>query len=246
MAEIKILIVEDNPLFAIEIETIVNQLGHVKTQIISSIEAAIEFIELQLPDLLLLSLKAREQLSGLETLAELKDYGVPIIFLCEQKDEVIYEKAKLLEPYGFIFKPYEKLTLRSTIEMALFHKSRPFLTSGMAQAWKENLLVKEVLFVKRNNKLFKVHLLDILVIEAEGNYSILNTLHKKFAIKTSLKQLKQKLSPRLFIQIHRNYIVQIPHVDTVDITSGEVQVNNKNYPIGGKFKHRFIGRLNQI
>lgn len=246
MAEIKILIVEDNPLFAIEIETIVNQLGQIKAQVIPSMEAAIDIIALQLPDLMLLSLKAEESLSGLETLGDLKSYGVPIIFLCEEKDEAIYEKAKLLEPYGFIFKPYEKLTLRSTIEMALFHKSRPFLTSELAQAWKENLLVKEVLFVKSNNKLFKVHLLDILVIEAEGNYSILNTEHKKFAIKTSLKQLKQKLSPRLFIQIHRNYIVQIPQVDTVDITSGEVQVNNKNYPIGGKFKHQFIRRLNQI
>lgn len=246
MAEVKILIVEDDPLFATETEMMLQDLGYSKVSTIRSVEAKLNLIENISPDLILFSLYSATRTASLAIAAKLGEARIPIVFLNEQNDKASYEQAKLLEPYGFLFRPFDQLNLRSTIEVALFHISRPYLTNQLVQGWREGAMMSDVLFVKSNNKLFKVHLLDILVIEADGNYSILNTTQKKYAIKTSLKQLKRKLSPHLFVQIHRNFIVQIPHVDSVDITSAEVHLNNRNYPIGGKFKNAFIKKLKQL
>lgn len=246
MAEVKLLVVEDDLTCATDIVQMLQNLGYGEVNTIGLADATISLIERTNPDLILFSLNASTKVQELAVAAKLGQVQVPIIFLCEQNDQASYEQARLLEPYGFLFKPFDPLNLQSTIEIALFHISRPYLTNQLVQGWREGAMVSDVLFVKSNNKLFKVNLLDILVIEADGNYSILNTVQKKYAVKTSLKQLKRKLSPHLFVQIHRNFIVQIPHVDTVDITSGEVHLNGRNYPIGGKFKHAFIKQLNQL
>lgn len=246
MAKVKILIVEDDLSFATEIEKMLQSIGYDEVSSIRSTEATLHLIENTSPDLILFSLKINTKAKELAIAAKLGPAQIPIVFLGEKNDQEGYEQARLLEPYGFLFKPFDHLNLQSTIEIALFHISRPYLTNQLVQGWREGAMISDVLFVKSNNKLFKVNLLDIVVIEADGNYSILNTVHKKYAIKTSLKQLKRKLSPHLFAQIHRNYIVQIPHVDSVDITSGEVHLNSRNYPLGGKFKHAFIKQLNQL
>lgn len=246
MAEVKLLVVEDDLTCATDITEMLQKLGYGEVNTIRSAAATLSLIEQTSPDLILFSLNAGATAQELAIAAKLGQAQIPIIFLSDQNDQACYEQARLLEPYGFLFKPFDPLNLQSTIEIALFHMSRPYLTNQLVQGWREGAMVSDVLFVKSNNKLFKVNLLDILVIEADGNYSILHTVQKKYAIKTSLKQLKRKLSPHLFVQIHRNYIVQIPHVDTVDITSAEVHLNGRNYPIGGKFKNAFIQQLNQL
>ncbi|MBX2875318.1 MAG: response regulator transcription factor [Saprospiraceae bacterium] len=246
MAEVNILIVDDDPLFATETGIMLQDLGYSKVKTIRSADAKLNLIESHTPDLILFSLYSATKAADLVRAARLKEAFIPTIFLAEQNDQESFDQARSLEPYGFLFRPFDKLNLQSTIEVALFHNRRRHLTKQLVQGWRDGAMPSDVLFVKSNNKLFRVRLLDIVVIEAEGNYSILNTTQKKYAVKTSLKQLKRKLSPQLFAQIHRNYIVQIPHVDSIDITSGEVHLNNRNYPIGGKFKNEFIRKLNQL
>lgn len=246
MAEVNILIVDDDPLFATETGIMLQDLGYSKVKTIRSADAKLNLFEKHTPDLILFSLYSATKAADLVRAAKLGAAHIPIIFLAEQNDQESFEQAKLLEPYGFLFRPFDKLNLQSTIEIALFHNSRSHLTKQLVQGWRDGAMPSDVLFVKSNNKLFRVRLLDIIVIEADGNYSILNTTQKKYAVKTSLKQLKRKLSPQIFAQIHRNYIVQIPYVDSIDITSGEVHLNNRNYPIGGKFKNEFIRKLNQL
>ncbi|NET35321.1 MAG: DNA-binding response regulator [Cyanothece sp. SIO1E1] len=246
MAEVNILIVDDDPLFATETGILLQDLGYSKVKTIRSADAQLNLIENQTPDLILFSLYSATRAADLACAARLGDAQIPILFLAEPNDPESLQAAKPLEPYGFLFRPFDKLNLHSTIEVALFHNRRRHLTKQLVQGWRDGAMPSDVLFVKSNNKLFRVRLLDIVVIEADGNYSILNTAQKKYAVKTSLKQLKRKLAPQLFVQIHRNYIVQIPYVDSIDITSGEVHLNNRNYPIGGKFKNDFIRKLNQL
>ncbi len=248
MPKVNVLIVEDDPLFAVEAEMIVEELGYTLAQTVDNSEAALEILTDHLPDLILMDISIKGPMNGIELAHVIKDNGrdVPIIFLTAFADKQVYNEAKLAMPYAFIIKPFDKLTLQSTIESVLLRSGKPHATTELFQAWKEGVVINESLFVKSNNKLFKVLIPSIRIIEADGNYSILNTAEKKYAIKTSLKQLKSKFSSRLFIQIHRNYIVQIPHIETVDLTAGEVHVGGKNYPIGGKFKNPFIDRLNRV
>lgn len=246
MAEVKILIIEDDPVFADEVKMMLTALGYGLPKTVNNFQAAFDAIDQGMPHLLLISTNLKCFSTGVDDIYAIKKLNIPFVFLANTSDQDIYDQARLFRPFGFILKPFHPLALQSTIETALFYGCQVNLNSEVLQAWKEDLILNESLFVKNNNKLFKVHVRDILVIEADGNYSILNTVQRKYAIKTSLRQLKFKLSARLFVQIHRNYIVQIPHIENIDMTAGEVHVNNKNYPLGGKFKHQFINQLKQL
>ncbi|MEZ5039324.1 MAG: response regulator transcription factor [Saprospiraceae bacterium] len=246
MAEVKILIIEDDPVFADEVKMMVEELGYALPETVNSLRAALDAIDQAIPDLMLISTNLKCFSTKIDDIYAIKNLNIPFIFLANTSDQEIYDQAKLFRPHGFMLRPFHPLALQSTIETALFYGCQVNINSEVLQAWKEDLILNESLFVKNNNKLFKVNVRDILVIEADGNYSILNTVQRKYAIKTSLRQLKLKLSARLFVQIHRNYIVQIPHIENIDMTAGEVHVNNKNYPLGGKFKHQFINQLKQL
>ncbi|GJM35105.1 MAG: hypothetical protein DHS20C18_41060 [Saprospiraceae bacterium] len=246
MAKVRVLIVEDDPLFAIDAEMIVEELGYALAETVDNSLEAQQIIKEQSPDLILMDVTIKGPMNGIELALSIRDFDIPIIFLTAHADKQVYEEAKLAMPYAFIIKPFDKLTLQSTIESVLLHKGTPHATAELLQAWKEGAIINESLFVKNNNKLFKVNIPCIRVIEADGNYSLLNTAEKKYAVKISLKQLKNKLSSRLFVQVHRNYVVQISHIESIDLTAGEVQIGGKSYPIGGKYKNHFIERLNRV
>ena len=62
----------------------------------------------------------------------------------------------------------------------------------------------------------------------------------------SLNQLLEQLDSRLFIRIHRNFVVQITHIDSVDFAANELNIAGTTFPIGSKFKSDLADRLNRI
>ncbi len=69
---------------------------------------------------------------------------------------------------------------------------------------------------------------------------------KRFVVKISLNQLLEQLDSRLFIRIHRNFVVQITHIDNVDFAANELNIAGTTFPIGSKFKSGLADRLNRI
>lgn len=124
MDKARILIVEDESLIALEIETRLQKYGYEICGKAMSSEDAISIALNQKPDLILMDVMIKGKLDGIQTAEEInKHKSIPVIYLTAFVDQKTLDRAKETTPFGYLTKPIQERDLRSTIEMAL-HKSR--------------------------------------------------------------------------------------------------------------------------
>ncbi len=116
----KILLVEDESVEAIDIRRALEKMGYEVVYIASRGEEAVEKISELQPDLILMDIMIKGDISGIDVATEIKDMGIPVIFLTAHSDESTLAKAKVTEPYGYIIKPYDVTELRHAIELAIY------------------------------------------------------------------------------------------------------------------------------
>ena len=72
---------------------------------------------------------------------------------------------------------------------------------------------------------------QIHYIEAKDDYSCIYTGSERFLSTVSLAKLEQKLTTHGFFRVHRGYIVNLEHVEDIEvIASGILQLGIKNIP----------------
>ncbi len=77
----KILIVEDEAIIAMEIESQLQSLGFDVTSIVNTGENATEKAEMDNPDLILMDIRIKGEMDGIDTAEEVQNrYGIPVIF----------------------------------------------------------------------------------------------------------------------------------------------------------------------
>jgi PAS domain S-box-containing protein len=120
----KILIVEDEPIVALDLKQEVEQLGYEVVGVAESAEEALAAAEMSQPDLALLDIRIVGALDGIQTSKMLRKwYGVAGIFLTSHSDEATVSRAALELPYGYLTKPFQSGELKATLRTAL-HKVR--------------------------------------------------------------------------------------------------------------------------
>ena len=103
--------------------------------------------------------------------------------------------------------------------------------------------IHDALFVKQNNLLRKIPIEDVLWIKTEGNYSLIHTTSKKYILKLSLKKVLEQLPHDYFLQIQRAYIVALPKIEDIDISTNEVIINKERLPLGRNFRDALFSCL---
>ena len=124
MIEEKILIVEDENIVALDIKNRVEQLGYDVCGIAATGEEAIRKTEKTLPDLVLMDIKLKSDMDGIDAAGKIRErFNIPVVYLTAYADEQTLERAKITEPSGYLIKPIKSSELRSAIEIALYkHK----------------------------------------------------------------------------------------------------------------------------
>ncbi len=121
---ISILIVEDEAVVALDLKNNLERIGYSVIATVPTGEEVLEKLKMQKADLIILDIKLRGKLDGIETAALInKEYGIPFIILSAYSDDGIIERAKHVEPYGYIIKPFGINNLRASIEMAM-HRAK--------------------------------------------------------------------------------------------------------------------------
>jgi PAS domain S-box-containing protein len=117
----RILIVEDEPLIGIEIKSILKDHGYRVTSVVNSGKKAIEAAETDKPDIILMDIRLKGKMDGIETAQIIRSqFHIPVVFLTAHAENQYLEKAKLTHPYGYLIKPVQERDLKVTIEMALY------------------------------------------------------------------------------------------------------------------------------
>ncbi len=120
METVKILVVEDETIIAMDIRNSLKKMGYSVPAIASSGEAALQKIAEFQPHLVLMDIMLRGDIDGVETAEKIRQlYQIPIIFLTAHSDLVTLTRAKATEPFGYVVKPFEERDLQTTIEIAL-------------------------------------------------------------------------------------------------------------------------------
>ena len=117
----QILIVEDESIVALDIQNRLRRLGYLVPTFVATGEDAIAQIAATSPDLVLMDIKLKGGMDGIEAAQHIKEkYGIPVIYLTAFADEITLQRAKLTEPFGFLLKPFEERELLAAIRMALY------------------------------------------------------------------------------------------------------------------------------
>ena len=92
--------------------------------------------------------------------------------------------------------------------------------------------------------MIKLKLDEILVIEAKGDYIDVKTEKEEYKVHTTLKKIKEKLPEKLFLQIHRSYIINFTKI--IDIEDNSVLIAKNVVPISRSNRPELMRRLNLL
>jgi len=247
MAKTSILVVEDEAIVAKDIESSLKKLGYTVPSVENKGEDAIDAAGTHKPDLILMDIMLKGEISGIEAAEQIKNrYKIPIIFLTAYADESTLSKAKVTEPYGYIIKPFKEIDLHTSIEMALYKHAKEREVVKERDLYSSIVLDKsadDCIFVKSNSRLVKVKTQDIYFVEALKDYVIIRTTEGKYTVHSTMKDIMTKLRSSKFLRVHRSYIVQVDKIVAIEQSNIIIEDDKKVIPIGGSYRDELLSRL---
>ncbi|MEJ8757939.1 LytTR family transcriptional regulator DNA-binding domain-containing protein [Pontibacter sp. H259] len=251
MTKPKILISEDEVIIAEDIAACLEDLGY-ETCAIDTGEDTLDMIRETRPDLVLLDINLKGNADGVDIGSQIKkEFDIPFIYLTAYADKSTIDRAKKTEPDGFLVKPFDEKSLRSTIEIALYKHGHTHKMNGNGNgkaaehaepAPKEHEASQDYIFVKVKHRIIKVMYNDILWVEAYDNYSFIVTAEQKYLVSSTLKDMEHKLPPHNFVRVHRSYIANLDKVDALE--ENAVVFGKGDIPIGKSYKKTLMSRFN--
>lgn len=119
-AKANILIVEDELLIAKNTARKLHGFGYNVVKIVSTGQAAIDFVSLEQPDLVLMDITIKGEIDGIEAASQIKAISdVPIIFLTAYANDETLDRAAETGCYGYLIKPYKEQELHASVKMTL-------------------------------------------------------------------------------------------------------------------------------
>ena len=118
-----VLIIEDEPIIALDIETMVEELGHTVTGVARTQREAIALVAKKRPGLVLADIQLADGSSGLDAVNEiLTSIDVPVIFITAYPERLLTGDRP--EPAFLITKPFQPEAVKAAISQALFFDRR--------------------------------------------------------------------------------------------------------------------------
>ncbi|MEQ9440405.1 MAG: response regulator transcription factor [Cyclobacteriaceae bacterium] len=118
-AGLKILIVEDDPIIATDIKSLLLSEGFGVVGVAKNALRAYDLLKSSAPNFAILDIYLGTGPSGIEIAESIHDrYQIPYIFLTSFSDEKTLTAAQEQGPYGYLVKPFQEKTLITTIAVA--------------------------------------------------------------------------------------------------------------------------------
>ncbi len=246
MKKISVLIIEDEPIIAADLEDRLHEMGYETAGPFSYGEEAVEWFSMNNVDIVLMDIQLSGQMDGVETAYKIQEIrSVPLVFLTSNADPLTFARAKKTHPAAFLTKPFRGKDLQHSIELAISRSEpEPDIPETKVEIGSSNWFGDRV-FIKFKDRMIRIFLADILWIEADDYYCRLITLDKEYLITQTLKQLGETLAvvPG-FLRIHRSYIVNSNHIE--EIGDLFVVIHKKQIPISKSAKEELTAWLIKI
>ncbi|MFC1569752.1 PAS domain S-box protein [bacterium] len=120
----RILIVDDEVIITTQLQEYLKSMGYQVVGMAHNGDEAVKMAREFLPEIILMDIvMPGSDLDGITAAGIIRDeLDIPVIFLTAYGGEKILERAKGVEPYGFVIKPFQGDELKAAIEVALYRK----------------------------------------------------------------------------------------------------------------------------
>ncbi len=225
MSQVKVIIVEDEPLVAADLRNQLHKANYQVLDIFESGEDLLNALEELQPEIILMDVQLYGELDGVDTAHEVnKRFDIPVLFLTANTDKTTFRRAKLTFPHGFLSKPFRIKDVLHSIELALEMNAE----DQEAEDSSEKYLIDRV-FIRKQEFLHKVMYEDILFIEADRAYCKIVTADNTFTLSQTLKKIEDKIKVPYLLRVHRSFVVNTQNVDK--ISEGYVYIGKHRIPV---------------
>ncbi|MDO7847989.1 response regulator transcription factor [Hymenobacter sp. M29] len=246
---IRVLVVEDEPLYAEQLEAALQDLGYEPVGPAADARIAMALHRTETIDLALLDVHLRGPVDGIALAGQLLAHRpVPVVFLTSMGDGQTFARAQNVGPAAFLTKPVDVAALGRALALAVHNFSQHHAPAPEPAA-SESLPVAplpDALFVKENGLLEKIRLSNVQSVMAEDKLCCLTLAERTVHVRMPLRELVQYLPPERFVQIQRSYYVNIEHIERLDPVRHLVQVGKQLLPVSRLYQDELLRRLRTI
>lgn len=251
--KVKVLIVEDDVLLALDAKALLSSLEYEVVGIAPSADKAIKLLKHGLSvDIILIDIIIQGDKDGIEFARIInKEYQIPFVFFTSHSESNLLERVKSVRPYGYLLKPINREDARVAIELALSNFSDNIPEDEVNHRYgrghkmdNQTLKISDSLFLKKNQHFQRVILSEIFMLEAENNYTMIYSKSDKFLYSTVLGKMEEKLPSDQFLRVHRSYIVNIQCVTGFE--GNMLFIGEKRIPVSKQYRERVFGLFKLI
>ncbi|HPE76387.1 MAG TPA: response regulator [Draconibacterium sp.] len=216
----KILIVEDEILVATDIQESLESLGYTVQNSVDTGLKAIQAVEKELPDLVLMDINLKGEMTGIEAAKTINQkHDVPIIYLTANADIDTVNKAKVALPYGYIIKPFTDKDLQTNIEIAIFKFGNDLKLKMESEQFNTFFDLKDhgknQIIVHGSQGLEKINIDDVYFIEKSDENSIIHLAFDEVVTSKSFDELMELFPKKKFIQVSKHFVINTSKVFAV-------------------------------
>jgi len=166
------------------------------------------------PDLLFLDVQM-PKLTGFDVLELIDRHNVGVIFVTAYDQYAM--KAFEVHAVDYLLKPFSRERFEAALERAKHQKPQKEVDAGeLAAAARPAGQYAERIVVKDGTKVTLIPVLKLDYAEALDDYVSLVTEGKKHLKQQTISGLQLALDPKLFVRIHRSYLVNLERVTRIE------------------------------
>lgn len=214
------LIIEDAESDALYLKKLLSQFAFLKlVGVAPTIDSAVQCLETQHVDLLFLDIRLNGQLGFM--LLKLGLTLPPVIVTTAYADYAVesYEIGKVSD---YLLKPF-------TLERLHLALTRVFTEQSKASVFEQ-----DGVFLKMGRKTQRFVFQSIHYVEAFGVYTKVYADNQMYLVTERLNALLGQLPPRLFIRVHKSFVINISKVTGYDRHT--IWLNQTKIPIGRSYR----------
>ena len=174
----RVLIVEDQFIEADNLRSILRKAGYIVCKIARSVDESLQIIETEKPDIVLLDIHLKGQLTGIDLAKILREKNIAFVYLSANSNKQILDAAKATKPYGFLVKPFREKDVLVMLDVAwyahrqnqgLMGNSKPAVSSPQENEFKEIVGASECMRdVLDNVKIVGTSDITVLILGESG------------------------------------------------------------------------------
>lgn len=214
MKPLKILIVEDETITAMDLRETLQEAGHTVTAMARTFQDAVKAVKNDPPDLALIDIHLEgSSVDGIETAKKLLEiHSMPIMYLTANSEPETFQSAKETLPVAYLLKPFRHDELKMQVDLA-YHSFQFNLAKTATSP------VSDYLYFPVDKGHEKIDPNEVLYIEADGSYvKIFLATKKSYHISMNLSHLAQYFPTPNFYRLSRSLLINLNYLERLETT----------------------------